>query len=216
VDGRHAIDSIQSPEDITMSVVKLSRFFVVVLALTLATASAFSQTVVTQSGQTSVQLSSDFLNALKSLGVTPGVLNPTTINNKAVVTFPITGGAVDAQTAAGQITHSGGLTLTAGNTQVAIENFTIDTTGSSPVLNGIAAVNGSVAGVLPLFNLALPQGFKLPLKPIAGVLVNLKGVGVTLTSTAATTLNNVFGVSAFKGGINIGTATVQAFVAPNR
>jgi len=185
------------------------------LALTLVCASALGQTVVTQSGQTSVQLSSDFLGALKSLGVTPGVLNPTTISSKGVVTFPITGGAVDAQTAAGQITHSGGLTLTAGKTQVAIENFIIDTTGSAPVLNGIAVVNGSVAGVLPLFDLELPKGFKPPLKPIAGVLVNLKGVGVTLSSTAAATLNKVFGVTAFAAGLDIGTANVEAFVVPN-
>ncbi len=88
--------------------------------------------------------------------------------------------------------------------------------GSAPVINGIAAVNGSVAGVLPLFDLALPQGFKLPLKPVDGVLVNLRGVGVTLSSTAAKTLNQVFGVTAFQGGLNIGTAQVQAFVVPNR
>jgi hypothetical protein len=199
-----------------MSLKNLSRLFVAVLATTLFCLSAVAQTVVTQSGQTSVQLSSDFLNALQSLSVTPGVLNPTTLSSKGVVTFPITGGAVDAKTAKGQITHSGGLTLTAGGTTVAIENFTIDTTGSGPVLYGIAAVNGSVAGVLPLFNLQLPAGFKLPLKPTAGVLVTLKGVGVTLTSTAANTLNSVFGVTAFQGGLNIGTATVQAFVVPNR
>lgn len=199
-----------------MAVRKLSRLCAFALVLTLATAGAFAQTVVTQSGQTSVALSSDFLSALKSLGVTPGVLNPTTINSKAVVTFPITGGAVDAATAAGQITHSGGLTLTAGKTQVAIENFIIDTTGSSPVLTGIAAVNGGVAGAIPLFNLELPQGFKPPLKPVDGVLVNIKGVGVTLTSTAAATLNKVFNVTAFEAGLNIGTATVQAFVVPNQ
>ncbi len=190
--------------------------FVSVLAFTLACSAAFAQTVVTQSGQTSVQLSSDFLGALQSLGVTPGILNPTTISAKGLVTFPITGGAVDAQTAVGEITHSGGLTLTAGKTQVAIENFIIDTTGSSPVINGIAAVNGSVAGALPLFNLELPSGFKLPLKPTDGVLVNLKGVAVTLSDTAAATLNKVFGITALKGGIGIGTATVQAFVVPNR
>jgi hypothetical protein len=199
-----------------MSVKSLSRLFVLAVAMTLACASALAQTVVTQSGQTSVQLSSDFLGALQSLGITPGVLNPTTISSKGVVTFPITGGAVDAKTAKGQITHSGGLTLSSGSTTVAIENFTIDTTGSPLVLNGIAAVNGSVAGAIPLFDLTLPQGFKLPLKPVAGVLVNLKGVGVALSSTAATTLNNVFGVTAFKAGLNVGLADVQTFVVPNR
>src|SRR5271165_2824226 len=74
-----------------MSVRKL--VFVSMLALTLACSGAFAQTLYTQSGQTSVALSSTFLGALQSLHVTPGILNPTTINSKGVVTFPITGGA---------------------------------------------------------------------------------------------------------------------------
>jgi len=185
------------------------------LALTLACSGAFAQTVAVQSGQTSVALSTEFLGALQKLGVAPGVLTPTTINSKAVVTFPITGGAIDAQSAAGQITHSGGLTLTKGTTQVAIENFIIDTTGSSPVLNGIAAVNGSVAASLTLFNLQLPPGFRTPIRPIAGVFVTVPGVAVTLSDAAAATLNKVFGVTAFTGGLNVGSATVQAIVLPN-
>lgn len=196
-----------------MSVRKLA--LVSLLALTLAGSSAFAQTLYTQSGQTSVALSSAFLGALQSLGVTPGILNPTTISSKGVVTFPITGGAIDAKTASGQITHSGGLTLTAGKTQVSIENFIIDTTGSSPVINGIAAVNGSVAGALTLFNLELPKGFKLPLKAVDGIFVNLPGVSVTLSDAAAATLNKVFGVTAFQGGLNVGTATVQVIVVAN-
>jgi hypothetical protein len=189
---------------------------VTLLALTLASAGAFAQVVVTQSGQTSVKLSKGFLGALGTLGVTPGVLNPTTLSPKGTVTFPITGGALDAQSAAGQITHSGGLTLTAGNTTVAIQNFTIDTTGASPVIYGIASVNGTVAGVLPLFNLQLPASFKLPIRPIGGVYVNLGGVKVTLSSAAAGTLNSVFGITALQGGLQIGFADVQAFVVPNR
>lgn len=181
----------------------------------LVSASAFSQVVVTQSGQTSVTLSKSFVAALGSLGVTPGVINPTTLNG-LVVTFPITGGAVDAKTASGQITHTGGLTLTAGGTTVGLQNFIIDTTGSSPLLYGIASVNGSVAGYLPLFNLTLPKDFTLPLKPSQGVLVGIGGVTVTLTDTAASTLNAVFGVTAFSGGFKIGTASVEAFVVPTQ
>ena len=36
------------------------------------------------------------------------------------VTFPVTGGAIDLDTASGNILHSGGLTLKAGNTQVRV------------------------------------------------------------------------------------------------
>ncbi len=186
------------------------------LALAFCMSSAVAQVVVTQSGQTSVALSKAFVGALGSLGVTPGLLSPSSLTN-GVATFPITGGAVDAKTAAGQITHGGGLTLTAGGTTVALQNFTIDTTGATPILYGVASVNGSVAGTLPLFNIQFsPGGITLPLKPLAGVLVVISGAKLTLTSTAASTLNSVFQVNAFTAGFPIGYANVQAFVLPNR
>jgi hypothetical protein len=198
-----------------MSVKTLARICGLGLALSLFCASAFAQaTVVTQSGKTSVALSKSLLNALSSLGVTPGKISPSTLV-KGVITFPITGGAFDADTAKGQIIHSGGLTLTAGGTQVDLESFIIDTTGSSPVLTGIAVVNGALVGRLTLFNLQLPSGITLPLQPVDGVLVDVNPVGVTLTSSAASTLNTVFGVTAFTGGFDIGNANLQAFIVPN-
>jgi hypothetical protein len=198
-----------------MSVKSLTRASVCLLALSLFCASAFAQaTVVTQSGKTSVALSKDLLGALSSLGVTPGKINPSTLVN-GVITFPITGGAIDADTAKGQIIHSGGLTLAAGGTQVDLEDFIIDTTGSSPVLTGIAVVNGALVGRISLFDLWLPSGITLPLKPIDGVLVAINPVKVTLTATAASTLNSVFGVTAFTSGFDIGNANLQTFIVPN-
>ncbi len=197
-----------------MSVRTISRSIAILFALTLLCAMTFAQTVVTSSGQTSVKLSTEFLDALKTLDVTPGVLNPTTLVN-GTVTFPITGGAIDAKNAAGQINHSGGLTLTAGSTTLAIESFTIDTTGSAPVITGIAVLNGALVGRITLFDLKFPSGFKTPIHPIGGVFVNLANVAVTLDAGAAKTLNSIFGVTAFKGGLSIGTADVQAFVLPN-
>src|SRR5487761_2324236 len=44
-------------------------------------------------GNTAVALDSNFLAALKSLGVTPGVLGTATLTNGSVA-FPITGGSV--------------------------------------------------------------------------------------------------------------------------
>jgi hypothetical protein len=68
-------------------------------------------------------------------------------------------------------------------------------------------VDGKLLGRLPLFDLALPGGITLPLKPRDGQIV-LKGVVVTLDRTAAGALNSVFHVSAFTGGFGIGTAKV--------
>jgi hypothetical protein len=163
------------------------------------------KTETIEGGRTTVALASGFVSALGSLDVAHGTISPTRLRN-STVDFPVTGGAIDLDTAASQIIHSGGLTLTAGQTEVALQSFIIDTT-SAPVITGLVSVNGKLLGRLPLFDLALPGGMTLPLEPDDGQ-ITLRGVGVTLDSTAAGALNSVFHVSAFKGGFGIGTAKV--------
>ena len=179
---------------------------IVALAMLVSTNNASAQKTETiESGRTTVAFASGFVSALGSLGVTPGTVSPTRLHH-GTVNFPVTGGAIDLDSAASQILHSGGLTLTAGQTDVTLQSFIIDTTGT-PVITGLVSVNGKLLGRLPLFDLALPSGITLPLKPYDGQII-LKGVGVTLDSTAAGALNSVFHVSAFKGGFGIGTAKV--------
>ncbi|MGD1106058.1 MAG: hypothetical protein ABR865_03375 [Terracidiphilus sp.] len=179
---------------------------IVALAMLVSANNAFAQKTETiEGGRTTVALASGFVSALGSLDVTPGTVGPTRLYN-GTVNFPVTGGAIDLDTAASQILHSGGLTLTAGQTTVTLQSFIIDTTGT-PVITGLVSVDGKLLGRLPLFDLALPSGITLPLKPHDGQII-LKGVGVTLDSTAAGALNSVFHVSAFTGGFGIGTAKV--------
>jgi hypothetical protein len=185
---------------------------VLVLTLALACTMAFAQTVTVQSGVTQVKLSGELVNALTTLKIAPGTVNPTQLVN-GTASFPITGGALDVNTANGEVAHSGGLTLSKASTIVRLQTFTIDTAGASPILTGLVVVNGSVLGRLPLFELQLPSGFTLPLNPVAGVRVNLNAVRVTLTQGAADALNSVFKTSAFAGGLRIGTATVSSIVS---
>jgi len=171
-------------------------------------ATAHAQTTETiEGGRTTVTLSEAFVSALGTLGVTPGTVHPTRLEN-GVVNFPVTGGAIELTNAHGQILHSGGLTLTAGDTKVVLESFIIDTTGSAPIITGLVVANGTLLGRVPLFDLALPSGLTLPLKPHDGDL-KLDKVGVTLDATAAGALNSVFHVSAFAKGFDIGTANVK-------
>jgi len=168
------------------------------------------KTEAIEGGRTTVALASSFLSALPSLDVTPGTVGPTRLHNGSV-NFPVTGGAIDLDTAVSQILHSGGLTLTAGQTQVTLQSFIIDTTGT-PVITGLVSVDEKLLGRLPLFDLALPSGITLPLKLNDGPIV-LRGVGVTLDGTAAGALNGVFHVTAFDGGFAIGTAKVTIDLA---
>ena len=128
----------------------------------LATTPPAQQTKTLFTGRTSVKLSSTFTGALSSLGVTVGRVFPTEIEY-GTANFPVTGGAIDLDTASGNVLHSGGLTLKAGDTKVTLQSFIIDTTTGKPVITGLVSVNGSLLGRIPLFDLTLPAGFSLPL-----------------------------------------------------
>ncbi|MGD9985462.1 HtaA domain-containing protein [Pseudonocardia sp.] len=115
--------------------------------------------------------------------------------------FPITGGSVDPRTAAGTITHSGGLKIAAGMKSVVVKDFTIDT--RSGVLT--ARVAGTSTRI-PLLKLDTSSA---AISGSKGWLV-VTGVRATLTSQAAAALNTTFGVSLFEAGLPIGTAAVYA------
>lgn len=187
----------------------VSRLALLAVAAFAGTAFAQNSRVV-ESGETTVVLCDSFLNSLKSLGLAYGVVAPTQLNG-TTVNFPINGGAIDLQTALGNIGHNGGLTLSAGGTTVALENFTIDTTGSAPVITGIVVANGALSGRITLFDLALPSDFTTPIKLDDAVLTNLRNVSVTLDAAGAAALNSAFHTNALSGGLKVGTARVRAF-----
>jgi hypothetical protein len=189
--------------------------FVAALVLTGSNLDA-QQTKTLEGGVTKVALSAGFVSALGELGLRAGTVGPTHLHN-GVVNFPVTGGAVDLDTAKAQILHSGGLALAPASSPesdeptVRLESFIIDTTGSAPLITGLVIVKGALIGRVPLFNLQLPAGIQRPLKIQDGHLL-LDGVGLTLTSTAARDLNSAFDVTALQGGFDVGVAKVRAFV----
>lgn len=167
-------------------------------------------------GNTAVALDSGFMDALKSLGLTPGVIGTATLTDGSVH-FPITGGSVVYWSpkshyrpyVQGILEHDGsGLSLTAGGTTVALTNFTINPGNS--ILYGDVAVNGAVAASqAPLFNL---DGTTLKPLSTSGNNAILTGTTVHVSETAAGLLNKVFATSAVKGGLLVGVATITAQV----
>jgi hypothetical protein len=165
-------------------------------------------------GNTAVALDSNFLAALKSLGLTPNVVGTATLTNGSIH-FPITGGDVVYWSPKGHyrpyvqgiILHSGsGLSLTAGATTVSLTNFTINPGNSE--LYGDVAVNGTVAATqAPLFDL-----YGQTLKPLqlSGNDAILTGTTVHVSATAAGLLDKVFATTAVKGGLLVGIATITA------
>jgi hypothetical protein len=171
-------------------------------------------TIASLSGtSTSVKLDAGFTSALTSLGLTPGVLGTATLNAGSV-SFPITGGNVTVYQKGkvnpyvqGDIQHQGsGLSLTAGTTEVDLQNFDINP-GSSQLF-GDVSVNGKTAATHAyLFNL---DGSTLAPITISGGVATLTGTRVLVSDTAAGLLNQTFNTTAVKGGLLVGVATILA------
>ncbi|MEK7856616.1 MAG: hypothetical protein AAB288_11040, partial [Acidobacteriota bacterium] len=117
-------------------------------------AAAFENQVTFTGGVTTVRFSSGFLGAATSLGLNVTPISPAGVRG-VNVSFPITWGTVDGGTLRGEIIHSRSLLFQKGSSAVKIEGFIIDTTGSQPLINGLASANGSVIGRIPLFILDL-------------------------------------------------------------
>lgn len=188
---------------------------ILLATLFFATVAFAQKTETVNYGVTTVKLSSTFTDALSALDVTPGTVAPTRLRD-GNVDFPVTGGAIDLDTALGNILHSGGLTLEAGGIQVRLQSFIIDTTGSAPVITGLVIVKNTLVGRLPLFDLTIPSGIT-PLKPQYGFVLALHDIPVTLDPAAAAALNKVYsltGEEAIPGNLTIGVANVEAVLAP--
>ena len=168
-------------------------------------------------GNTAVALDTNFLAALKSLGLTPSTYGTATLTDGSIH-FPITGGDVVYWSPKGSyrpyvqgiILHEGsGLTLTAGSTAVTLSNFTVNPGNSE--LYGDVAVNGTIAASqAPLFDL---YGGTLKALQLSGNDAILTGTTVHVSATAAGLLDKVFNTTAVKGGLLVGVATITAQIS---
>ena len=167
---------------------------------------------------TQVTLDQGFVDALGTLGLTPGVTGTATLVDGALH-FPITGGNVDYYDPAedyrpyvqGEIDHDGsGITLTAGDTVVGLSDFKIDP-GTSR-LTGTVTANGEEVGTdVYIFNL---DGSTLkPLETDADGNAVLEGTTVYVSPDAAALLNKTFGTDAVTDQLVVGIAKITAKAA---
>ena len=161
---------------------------------------------------TAITLDSGFVDALTSLKLTPGVIGTATLSKAGVLSFPITGGNVtyyDPSTGVrpyvqGELDHNGsGLSLTAGDKKVDLENFVIDP-GNDSHVSGDVSLNGkSVVKGANLFRL---DGSTLNPVTKDGDAYILEGTTVYISEDAAALLNKTFGTDAVTGDLKVGIA----------
>jgi hypothetical protein len=162
---------------------------------------------------TAVALDANFVAALTSLKLTPGVVGTATLSG-TTVSFPITGGNVKYWTPGtvnpyvqGDIQHQGsGISLTAGSTVVQLTNFDINPGNSE--LYGDVSVNGTSAAThVVIFDLDGSTLQPLQANASDGTAV-LTGTTVHVSDTAAGLLDKTFGTTAVTKGLLVGVATI--------
>ena len=156
---------------------------------------------VFKGGATTLALDPGAASALQQLGITPGVVGDATAGASGLA-FPITGGKVNAETLAGQIAYSGGISLTKGSTRVEVTDFVIDTT-ATPKLT--ALLGGQRVDLLTLDVSGVQRS-------VEGDTIVVGNVVGKLTAGAAAALNQAFSTNAFTEGLTLGTATVRGEV----
>jgi len=167
---------------------------------------------------TQVTLDQGFVDALTSLGLTPGVTGTATLVDGALH-FPITGGNVDYYDpeedyrpyVQGSIEHDGsGITLTAGDIVVGLSDFRIDP-GTSQLFGTVTANGEEVGQDVYIFNL---DGSTLnPLTEDADGNAVLEGTTVLISPDAAALLNDTFGTDAVTDELVVGIAKITAKAA---
>lgn len=158
---------------------------------------------------TTVDLNPDTAKVLADNNVTVMPVAPATAaqsGGTTTVSFPITGGNVSIypQNALpfirGSVTHSGGLTFSAGGKSLTATNFIVDP-GASTLT---ATVGGQQVQLLDL------DGHNVKVTKDAQGQVLLDGTVAQLSNAAAGALNQTFGVTLFKQGIPLGVVHIVA------
>lgn len=165
---------------------------------------------------TQVTLDAGFVEALTTLGLTPGVLGTATLSAEGVLAFPITGGNVDYYDpnedyrpyVQGSISHDGsGISLTAGDIVVELTDFRIDP-GTSQLFGTVTANGAKVGDDIYIFNL---DGSTLkPAAQDADGNTVLEGTTVLISPDAAALLNQTFGTDAVTDQLVVGIAKITA------
>jgi hypothetical protein len=183
---------------------------IVAVAFALTATSAQAQKIyVVQGGRTTVTLSKAFLADLTALKITTTANFDSQIYLDQVF-FPITSGAINLDNAAGQMLHSGGITLTAGTKQVRLESFILSTLGEQGYITALVVANGKFLGRINLFDVDFPSSLTLPIDPKSGDF--FLPTNLNLDPQGASALNDAFGVKTFQDNLYMGYALSLAFV----
>lgn len=164
--------------------------------LAVAAPAGAATTVRLAGGTTSLKLDGKTAKAVSKAGIKVSPAKPAKSKSGSIA-FPISGGSIDPATAKGTITHKGGLTFKMGKGKVTLSSPTINTA------KGTLAVKLGKKTVV----VGTAKGGKVTRD---GFATDVAGLKLKLNKLGAKTLNTAFGVSTFKAGLALGTASVAS------
>ncbi len=159
---------------------------------------AEAKTLKLKGDDTALTPDADTFGALTAAGFAVAPVGDAAAGDDGSIAFPITRGRVNSRTLAGFIAHTGGLSITKGETTVVARRYVIRTATKRPFLT--AKVGGATIRFLEL------RGLKRADRDGKVVVT----AHATLARQAARALNRAFGTDVFKAGTPIGSAKVTA------
>lgn len=156
--------------------------------------------VVLKGGKTTLSLDPGTAKVLSDNGISVAPASEARVTSTGIA-FPVQGGLLNTKTLAGKVTHSGGLTFSAGGKDLTIRDFTINTAKKT-----LTAFVDQVGARVPVLDLNLNKAKVQVTKKH----LTVSNVKARLTSAAAGALNSYYNTSLFKGGLKVGTATIHA------
>ena len=168
-------------------------------------------------GATKIVLDPAFLTALQGLSLKVGAFGSggwlLSSAGQTGAYLSITTGVFDEAAMKGEISHSGGLSLTSGANVIDLSSFIIQiypNPSAPPVLTGLWTANGKFAGRIPLFDLTVDPAQIKAQDPF----LSIANVALTLDPAAASALSQAFGATV--QSMPAGTATITGVLSQNQ
>lgn len=176
-----------------------------VAAALLLASSAFAQDVTTiypvQGGRTTLTLSKGFLADITAAGAAVSTVSGAQLDENQIA-FALNAGEINLANAEGQMTHNGGITLTAGKKAVTLDSFILTTFGEQAYVSALVVANGRFVGRVNVFDVTLPSDLTLPITPKSGDF--FLSLSWNLDPAGAAALNDALGTTAFHDSVYVG------------
>lgn len=150
-----------------------------------------------------------FIEALSRQGIVATFPNGQTLGNDQI-SFPVDGGFLNLNTAAGEVDSRGSIVFTEGGSSVSLQRVSIENTASGAVITAGVLVNGLYFGRQPVFSIVSAQA-SLPFTYGEVMVANLL---FEINPEFSSEVTDYFQVSPFPTGQIIGSATVDLFLVP--